>query len=240
MSSVDFAAVNSSRSGMRDSRSYGVEEEMLLETISGDELDQNTISSFGRSFGPWWCSTLRGYPQIHLFWQVALITANNQNSSYTFNYYYIIDHHKNHLSKDFVGIHLPGWLRNAHIALVLQLYIQLLVVRVFVRHHCLLVAPSHLVPIHKTPSTLPTRLIVCKSALVESTVRKLPLPLSYLVLSPLTAQLRTCLFVGVCATSVFFSEHPPTHIDIFVSISITAFTMFHSILPLPWLLSWVP
>ncbi len=139
------------------------------------------------------------------------------------------------LSKDLMGIHLPGRGRDAHVALVVELDVQLLVVGVFVGNDCLVVASCYLVAIREPPESLSVGLIVSEGALIDGAVRELPLPFHYLVIGPFTAQFRIGVLIGVNAGAVFFAEHPPAHVDILISVCVSPLSVFYAVLPLPCL-----
>jgi hypothetical protein len=135
-------------------------------------------------------------------------------------------------SKDLVGVDLPSRFRNAHVALVLQLYIQLLVIWVFVGDDGLLVVAFDGVAIGEEPSSIAIRFVVGESAFIDCAVRELPSPSYELVISPISSQFTSCLLVHVGALSVLLSEHPPSRITVLVGIGIGTLSMLDTILPL--------
>lgn len=99
-----------------------------------------------------------------------------------------------------MGIHLPGRLRNADIALVVQLQVYLLVIGIFVGDDGLLVAASCDVSVREVPHSLTIRLVVGEATLiVGAIIREDPLSLDELVISPLSNQLVPSIVVDIRA-----------------------------------------
>lgn len=115
------------------------------------------------------------------------------------------------LSKDLVGVDLPGRFGDSHAALVLQLEVDLLVVGVFVGDDGLLVVAGGNIAVGEVPHSVAVGLVVAEGALVVGAVVGEDPPTAHdLVLLPIPYQLVSSLSVGVSALSVLLPEHPPS------------------------------
>ncbi len=90
------------------------------------------------------------------------------------------------LSKDFMSVDLPSRLWYSNTALVVQFYINLFVIWIFVRNNCLLVWTSQEVAIGKDPCSFSCRLVIGEGSFVDSTVGELPASFHKFVVSPLS------------------------------------------------------
>lgn len=144
------------------------------------------------------------------------------------------------LSEDLMGINLPSWLRNTNIALVLQFYVYFFVVWIFIRNHCLLVLTMYCISIQKMPYPISIWFVITKTALVVCSVSEEPSPFDNLILSPLSYELGTCLIVSIGSLAMFFTEHPPSGVYIFICINVCAFTMLDSIFKLTCIIGILP
>jgi hypothetical protein len=138
-------------------------------------------------------------------------------------------------SKDLMGVNLPSRFRYAHAALVVQLYVDLLIIRVLVRNHCLLVTSWNYITIGEVPYSVSVWLVVAESTLVVSSVSEEPFPFDYLIIRPLSHKLSASLAIGISTVSMFFAEHPPAWIGIFIGIDVGTLSVFYTILPLTWI-----
>lgn len=99
-----------------------------------------------------------------------------------------------------MGVHLPGGLRDADVALVVQLQVDLLVLGIFVRDDGLLVGAGCGVSVREVPHSLTVGLVVGEATLVVGAIiGEDPLSLDELVIRPLSDQLVSGIIVDVGA-----------------------------------------
>ena len=139
-----------------------------------------------------------------------------------------------------MGVDLPGGLADAHIALVLKLEVDFLVVGVLVGNNGLFVVSRDGIAVGEVPGAISIGFVVAEAALVVVAVGEEPLATHELVFGPLSHELSPRLGVGVSALSVFLAEHPPPRITILVGVDVGALSMLHPVLPLPCLTNPLP
>ena len=144
------------------------------------------------------------------------------------------------LSKDLMGVDLPSCFWNAHVALVVQLYVDLLVIRVLVRDHSLFVASCNAIAIEEVPNSFSVGFVVAEWTLVASSIGEDPPPLYDLVFLPFSYQFGSGLTVGVGPCAFLLAKLPPSWVAILVGVYVGAFSMFDSVFPLSWIDSNIP
>lgn len=99
-----------------------------------------------------------------------------------------------------MGVHLPGGLRDADVALVVQLKVDLLVLGIFVRDDGLLVGAGCGVSVREVPDSLAIGLVVGEASLVVGAIiGEDPLSLDELVIRPFSDQLVPGIIVDIGA-----------------------------------------
>lgn len=99
-----------------------------------------------------------------------------------------------------MGVHLPGRLRDADVALVVQLKVDLLVLGIFIGDDGLLVGAGCGVSVREVPHSLTVGLVVGEASLViGSIIGEDPLSLDELVIRPLSDQLVPGIVVDIGA-----------------------------------------